>query len=739
MFALLAKLAATRARLVVLVGTALFLLAGGIGGSVQALLTTNLTDYDDPGAPGVQARVDFERATGIDYQQGYVLLIRSPEPIGTGQPPAVVRRAVELLEARPEVRNVLDYAGDRLPALVSEDRRSTYVIAEVSRLDEKEAAGSLEKAVAGDPQLRDAVSLGGSTIANTQIAELSSTDLAKAEAIAFPIMAILLFLFFRGLVAAALPLLGALVVSSFALFGMRLVVEAIDLSVFSLNLLLALSLGLSIDFSLLMVSRFREHLAATGDPGDPAEAVRRTLRTTGPTILFSGLTIAVALATLLLFPQRFLYSMGWAGILVTIASVAFALGLLPALLRLLGHRVNALAPARLRYREPGDVTQSWWYRFSHRVMRRPLAAALAAAAVLVVVGLPFLGVRFAGVDASVLPTSFSAGAVDEAIARDFAEPLASPVRVALYAPPTDRTEVLAYAQRLSGIEGVAGVAAPRSLAADLWEVDVFLADNQIEPAAQRTVQRLEDVPAPAEVRMTGLAADFVQRHESLTDRLPLALAVISMTTFLLLFAFTGSVVLPIKALVINVLTITAALGVLVFVFQGGRLSGLLGYTTQDAIESTTPIILACIVFGLSTDYQLFLLGRIQEERRRGHDTNEAVALGLARTGRIVTSAAALVCVAIGGLVLSRLINIKELGIGTAFGVAVDATLARAVLVPALMALLGTYNWWAPGFLRRLHSRLGLDRIEGGPLPAPSTSPTDPAGPAGTPTYAGERP
>ena len=725
MFALLAKLAATRARLVVLVGAALFLLAGGIGGSVQALLTTNLTDYDDPGAPGVQARVDFERATGIDYQQGYVLLVRTPEPIGAGEPPPVVTRAVELLESRPEVRNVVDYATDRLPALVSEDRRSTYVLAEVGRLDEKEAAGSLERAVADDPQLRDAVSLGGPTVANTQIAELSSTDLAKAEAIAFPIMAILLFLFFRGLVAAALPLLGALVVSSFALFGMRLLVEAVDLSVFSLNLLLALSLGLSIDFSLLMVSRYREHLAVTDDP---AEAVRRTMRTTGPTILFSGLTIAVALATLLLFPQRFLYSMGWAGVLVTIASVLFALGLLPALLRLLGHRVNALAPARLRHREPADVRDSWWYRFSHRVMDRPLASALGAAAVLVLIGLPFLGVRFAGVDASVLPSSYSAGAVDEAITRDFAEPLATPVRVAVYAPPSARAEVAAYGQRLGEVEGVAGTAPPRSLAADLWEVDVYLTDNQIEPAAQRTVERLEAVPAPAEVRMTGLAADFVQRQDSLGDRLPLALAVLCVTTFLLLFAFTGSVALPVKALVINVLTITAALGVLVLLFQGGRLSGPLGYTSQGAIESTTPIILACIVFGLSTDYQVFLLGRIQEEHHRGHDTREAVALGLARTGRIITSAAALVCVAIGGLVLSRLISIKELGVGTAFGVAVDATLARAVLVPALMALLGTYNWWAPGFLRRLHSALRLHRIEGGPPPAP----------AEVPTYAGDR-
>lgn len=729
MFALLAKLVATRARLVVLLGAALFVVAGGIGGSVQALLTTNLTDYDDPGAPGVQARVDFQRATGIDYQQGYLLLVRTPAAIQeAAPPPAVVTRAVDLLESRPEVRNVLDYAGDRLPALVSEDRRSTYVLAEVSRLDEKEAAESLEQAVANDPQLRDAVSLGGPTVANTQIAELSSTDLARAESIAFPIMAILLFLFFRGLVAAALPLLGALVVSSFALFGMRLLVEAVDLSIFSLNLLLALSLGLSIDFSLLMVSRYREHLAATDDPG---EAVARTMRTTGPTILFSGLTIAVALATLLLFPQRFLYSMGWAGVLVTAASVFFALVLLPALLRLLGHRVNALAPARLRYHEPTDVRTSWWYRFSHRVMGRPVAAALAAAAVLVVAGLPFLGVRFAGVDASVLPQSFSAGAVDAAIERDFAEPLATPVRVAVYAPPTANAEVLAYAQRLEQVAGVAGIAQPRPLSAELWEVDAFLSDNQVSPEAQRTVERMADVDVAYRTRMTGLAADFVQRQDALGDRLPLALALVCVTTFVLLFAFTGSVVLPVKALVINALTISAALGVLVFLFQDGRLTGLLGYTSQGAIESTTPIILACIVFGLSTDYSVFLLGRIQEEHRRGHDTREAVALGLARTGRIVTSAAALVCVAIGGLVLSRLISIKELGVGAAFGVAVDATIARVVLVPALMALLGSYNWWAPGFLRRLHDRLGLSRIEGGAPPA--RTPDQP------PTYAGKGP
>ena len=444
------------------------------------------------------------------------------------------------------------------------------MLAEVSRLDEKEAAESLERAVADDPQLRDAVALGGPTVANTQIAELSSTDLARAEAIAFPIMAILLFLFFRGLIAAALPLLGALVVSSFALFGMRLLVEAVDLSVFSLNLLLALSLGLSIDFSLLMVSRYREHLSATGDPGDPAEAVRRTLRTTGPTILFSGLTVGVALATLLLFPQRFLYSMGWAGVLVTAASVFFALGLLPALLRLLGHRVNALAPARLRYRERADARTSRWYGFAHGVMARPLVSALAAAAVLVVIGLPFLGVRFAGVDASVLPRSFSAGEVDEAISRDFAEPLATPVRIAVSAPASAQADVAAYAQRLGQVEGVAGVAPPRRWPRSCGRSTRTSPTTRSSRPPTRPSSGWRRCRRRPEARMTGLAADFVQRQDSLGDRLPLALVVICVTTFLLLFAFTGSVVLPVKALIINVLTITAALGVLVFLFQGGR-------------------------------------------------------------------------------------------------------------------------------------------------------------------------
>lgn len=708
MYGSLARLADRRPRTVLLTGLAVFLVGGAVGGSVYPMLTTGLDDYDAPGAPGVRARADIEAATGIDYQQGYVLLVRTDQQLDPAQPPpAVVAETVELLRSRPEVRNVIDYAASQQPALISQDGTDTYVVAEVGELDEQAATEELVAAVADDPQLREQVTVGGATVGNVQIAEVSGMDLFRAELLALPLLMILLFLLFRGVVAALLPLLGSLVVTTVSLLGMRVVAEFADLSVFSLNLLFALSLALSIDFSLLMVYRYREQLAATGDP---AEAVARILPRTGRVVLFSGLTIGIALAALTIFPQRFLYSMGVAGVLVALFAMLFALVLLPALLRLLGHRVNAWAPERLRYREPADIRTGWWYRFTHRVMRRPVAYAVGAALFLVLVGTPFFGIRYAGVDPGVLPADYSAGEVTQVIREEFPAGVSTPVRVAAYAGEGQQPAVAGYADQLGQVEGVAGVAPPVQLADQLWQIDVFLSDDQISPAAQQTVSRLSEVEAPFPVRMTGLAADFVQRQDALGDRLPVALLLITITTLLLLFAFTGSVVIPVKQLVINYLVVFASIGLLAFIFQDGRLTGLLGYTSQGAVETTTLIILAAIGFGLSTDYGVFLYGRIKEAHDAGHPSREAVALGLARTGRIVTSAAALVCVALGALMTAELVSIKSLGVGAAFAVLVDATLARAVLLPALMALLGEYNWWAPGWLRRLHVRLRLDRI-----------------------------
>ena len=358
MLAALARMANSRPKMVLLIGTLALVVAGVFGGSVQQLLSTGLSDYDVPDSPGVQSREDIKRATGIDHQQGYVLLVRTDQAMTPATPPPpVVARTIELLKQRPEVRNVIDYHSAQAPTLISRDGRSTYVVGEVGDIDEREAAESLIKAVEDDPQLRDTVVVGGATVGNVQIAEISTQDLGMAEAIAFPFLLILLFLLFRGLVAALLPLLGGMVAVTFALLGMRLTIPFLDLSVFSLNVLFALGLGLSIDFSLLMVSRYREELARTGDVN---QAVHRVVTTTGRTVLFSALTVGVALLTLTLFPQRFLYSMGVAGVLVTVAALLYALVLLPALLRALGHRVNSLAPARLRYQERDEVHTGFW-------------------------------------------------------------------------------------------------------------------------------------------------------------------------------------------------------------------------------------------------------------------------------------------------------------------------------------------------------------------------------------------
>jgi uncharacterized membrane protein YdfJ with MMPL/SSD domain len=721
LLSILAKLANARARLVLIVATIALVVGGGFAGTVQPLLSTGLSDYDVPNSSGVQAREDVQRATGIDYQQGYVLLVRGEQQLDpAAAPPPLVARTIQLLKDRPEVKNVIDYHSAQAPTLISRDGRSTYVIGEVGEIDERKAAESLQEAVADDPELADRVVVGGATVGNVQISDISTQDLGMAEAVAFPILLLLLFLFFRGLVAALLPLLGGMVTITFALLGMRLTVPFVDLSVFSLNVLFALGLGLSIDFSLLMLSRYREELARVGDV---AQAVTSTVRTTGRTVLFSGLTVGVALLTLTLFPQRFLYSMGVAGVFVTIFAVIFAIVLLPAVFRVLGHRVNALAPARLRYVERENLRTGWWYRLATAVMRGRWLAVLGATAVLLLAGLPFLGIKYTGVDSSVVPTSVSSGEVARAIENDFEGHAATPVRLAVYAPASAQADVAAYAQRVQAVEGIKGVLPPRNLSDSLWEVDAFLAYNQISTEAQQTVERLERVEAPFDVKMFGLAAEFVQRQDDLANRLPLAGALIVLATLILLFAFTGSVVLPIQMLLMNVLTISASLGLLVFIFQDGRLTDLLDYTSQSAVESTTPIILICLVFGRSTDYGVFLLGRIKEARDRGaSNTREAAAIGLEHTGRIVTSAAGLFCVAVGALVLSRLVSIKELGLGTAFGVLVDATIVRAILVPSLMALFGEFSWWAPGFLRALHRRLRLDRIES----SEPIAPTEPA-------------
>ena len=551
------------------------------------------------------------------------------------------------------------------------------------------------------------VLVGGAVVAQEQVGQQVSEDLARAEALAFPVLFLLSLFVFRSVVAALLPLAVGMasILVTFAL--MRLVNEIEPMSVFAINLITGLGLGLSIDYSLFMVSRFREELERGSTT---AEALRATLNTAGKTVVFSALTVAAALAALIVFRQRFLFSMGIGGALVALVAAFVSLTLLPALLAALGPRVNALSPRRWQealHRDAAQLRGGFWYRLSQAVMRRPAAVAGATALVLILAGLPFLRIEFTGVDATVLPEQRSARVVTDALARDFPATERTSLYVALRADRGDERRVMAYAERLRDVAGAAAVAPEPEPRGGWWRIDVAGRAGPLEEASRRLVSDVRAVDAPAEVLVGGFTANFVDQQASLAGHLPLALLLLCSTTLVLLFLMTGSLILPVKTLVMNLLTVSAAFGILVLVFQDGRFEDLLGYTSQGALESSQPILLFAVAFGLSTDYGVFLLTRIKEARDAGAPDAEAVAIGLERTGRIITFAALLFCIAIGAFATSEVIFIKQVGLGTALAVLIDATLVRALLVPSLMALLGRWNWWAPGPLARLHDRVGL--------------------------------
>jgi uncharacterized membrane protein YdfJ with MMPL/SSD domain len=692
----LADLAAARPRRVLALTAAFFVLAVVFGARTPALLGGGGRDFEDPGSETVQVRERLERAAGAESSVGLIALVEPGMPIDSPEGRARVEQVASTLARDPAVAEVAD-------PRVSTDGTAAYAAATFQDLghDEVEdAALRLRDELEGI----EGVSVGGRALVGDAVGEQVGMDLARAEAIAFPIILALSFLFFRGFVAALLPtFVGAITIFG-SFLALRLINEVVTLSVFCVNLVIALGLGLAIDYSLFIVSRYREELARVG-PG--REAIAATLRTAGRTVLFSAFTVAAALAALLVFPLRFLYSMGLGGIFASLIAATVALVALPALLVLLGPRINALAPARLqRARERAERGEraGFWYRLSHAVMRHPAVIAFCTSMLLLALGSQFLRIEFTGISAEVLPPDSDPRLVDDRVREGFPPSPTSPVVVAVDA---SRAEVDALGERLASLPGVAAVAPARALAGDLWRIDVIPAGRALAEQSQDLVAAIRSLPAPVPVGVTGQTADFVDQQASLGAHLPLALAILCVTTVVLLFAMTGSVVIPIKSLVMNLLTLSAAFGLLVLIFQDGRLEGLLGYTSQRALEATQPVLLFAVAFGLSTDYAVFLLSRIKEARDGGHSNRDAVAVGLERTGRIVTAAALLFMVAIGAFATSEIIFIKEVGVGTALAVLIDATIVRALLVPSLMALLGRWNWWAPGPLRRLHSRLRL--------------------------------
>jgi RND superfamily putative drug exporter len=753
MFSRLGHLATTRSRLVLAL-TGLGIVLAAVAG-IHAPSKLKSSGFVSARAPSqlAQNRLDSQFAGGSPN----LILLVAARSGGVDQPAvgAAVRAIDALVAASPGVSNVSSYWTTGSPALRSRSGSEALIVAHIAGNDTvlKNRTNAVVSKVdhAVSPAGPITVRAGGLAAANNAVGTQVTKDLSVAESIAIPLTMILLILAFGSVVAAALPVSIGLVSILATLAVLWVLGSLTNVSIYALNLTTAMGLGLAIDYSLLMVNRYREELAAGQEV---AEAVRRSVATAGRTIAFSAATVAAAMAALLVFPVYFLRSFAYAGISVVALATVGALIVLPALLNVLGYRVNAL-PVRIgaRRRLPafGQAESPFWRRTADGVMRHPIAAGLPVVVILVVLGLPFLHVHFGTPDDRVLPTSAAARQVGNALRTNFSTNANDTIDVVTTSPLAPAAAA-GYSRALSSLPGVEQVTGP----AGVWvdgeasapaagpgggsDVATLAAEHQssgsswfsavIGPdpesgAAQALVGRARALPVPAHVTayVGGNAASLVDQKHDLGSRLPLALILIVLTTLVLLWLFTGSVVLPVKALVLNFLSLSAVFGAVVWIFQYGHLSGLLGFTPMPT-STTMPLLLFCIAFGLSMDYEVFVLSRIKELHDAGVDNTEAVAGGVARTGRIISTAAALMAVTFFALGTSKISFIQMFGIGTGLAILIDATLIRGLVVPAFMRVAGDANWWSPRYLRRLHRRFGLS--DSVPQPQPRTPESVPA-------------
>jgi RND superfamily putative drug exporter len=536
--------------------------------------------------------------------------------------------------------------------------------------------------------------------------------------VTLPVLLVLLVILIGGVVAAGIPIaIGVLVITG-ALAILRAMTSLTDVSVFAVNVVSMLGLGLAVDYALLVITRFREELAAGRAV---AEAVRATVATAGRTVLVSGLTIAGTLASLLLFPQVYFRSVGIAGIAVTLLAVLSSVTVLPALLAVLGHRVDALKirlprrRVRARHRPP---PRGFWFRTATAVMRRPVPVVLVVVPGLLALAAPFLRVNFGDIDYRALPAGTESRVVAERLAAHFPGGGNDPIEVVVTFPGRDpgstALAVDEYEERLRALPGVES-ADVTAAAGQSVRIRIQPGYDIQSPKARTLVSdvRLTTPPPGATVLVGGTSAKLTDLLDSLRATLPWMVLVLIVVTLVVLFLAFGSVVLPVKAVLMSALSLSASFGAVVWVFQDGHLSGLLDFTPTGAVEATQPILMFAIAFGLSTDYEVFLLSRVREEWQRTGDNTLAVATGVQRTAPIITSAAILLVVVIGAFSLSGISFIKMIGIGLVITILIDATVIRAFLVPATMRLLGQANWWAPGPLARIAERLNL---EGRPAP-----------------------
>jgi putative drug exporter of the RND superfamily len=693
-------------KLVLAVVGAFALLAVAIAHDVESNLKA--AGFTDSASESERATRLLRDSLGYNPNPAIVLVVRAPGggPLDPADPS--VRRQVDRLAGGVAevqyVGRVVNPLRDRGAAkLIARDGESLSLVAYLSTDDIEDKGGIAAEDV--EPLLASShldVAMGGFAAGFNETNDQTREDLTKAELIAFPLLALFLLFVFRGVVAAAIPLLIGGVSIAGTLLVLQLMSSLTDTSLFALNIATGLSLGLAVDYALLLVSRYREEI---GHGGATREAHRRTVQTAGRTALFSGLTVAAAMAALIVMPQRFLYSMAVAGASVAILSSLIAILVVPSLLALLGTRIDSLS---IRRGAAVSDSSDGWYRLAHGVMRRPVAVACGCTALLLVCAAPLLWTTLTGPSAEAVPPgqpSYDAYRYLEAhYPRDVTE--AATVAVEGRAGPA---RLAAFRKRIEAVEGVTGGTPFVPAAAGVAYANFALAGPALHGEAQDAVKAIRDLPPPvaAEALVSGNTAGFIDQKQSLIEHAPLVVGIIALTTLVLLFLLTGSVLLPIKTLLMNSLTLAATLGILVLAFQAGWLDSPLGYTGPAAVEVTSLVFLFAVIFGLATDYAVLVMARIKERRDLGDSNEEAVATGIAKTGRVITAAAVAIALVFLAFGVSSVFFVKQIAIGMAVGVLLDATVVRALLVPSLMRLLGEWNWWAPAPLRRLQLRFGF--------------------------------
>ena len=694
MFEKLGSLIVNRKKLIFTLFIISILSAGVIGSSVFGKLDSG--GYSDPKSDSAKA---FEYLTDVfKVKDPAVVLVVETQTELTD--PAVVATATKLesiIKTEEGVGSTLSYwSSGGAPSLKSSDSKSAFlfVYSEDVEWDTVQSLGKRMQAKYDGKFENLTIYASGTGVfahaINTKIAD----DLKLSESISIPLTFILLVFVFGGLVASAMPLL----VGVSAILGSFLIIYLLTLftgvSVFALNLITGLGLGLGIDYSLLIVNRFREELHAGKSVN---EAIKRTVATAGKTVFYSGLTIVITLASLMLFPLMFLKSFGYAGVTVVIMAVLGSLVALPALLAILGNRIDkaVVRKSAITPKEDGR-----WAQTARFVMRKPVSVVVLCLIALGVFAAPITNIVFSQVDSRVLPASNPAAYASQLITERFPGQEGNPIEIIIPGGAAKLEEIKNYTTEISKVKGVVRIGEPQVLGNDVRVIAIHDMGPRT-PLAEVLIKEIRQIPAPDQTLVGGVAADYADTQIGIARTMPWALTWIAVGVLVLLFLFTGSIILPIKAVILNILSLAATLGVITWIFVDGHLKWLVGdFTVTGAVDTGSIILVAVVAFGLSMDYELFLLSRIKEEHDAGKSNIESVATGLQRSARIITAAAGLLAIVFASFILSGVTSIKMLGFGVAFAIILDATLVRALLVPALMRLFGERNWWAPKSMKR---------------------------------------